>query len=106
MQTGEHTSYWASCDAVVRVPRRRTDVLAERLDDEGILVDPDSGQIHRLNETSLAVWNACDGSAWTREVARGMTEQYEVSFEDALDYVEQLLAWMAESNLVELESDG
>jgi len=95
---------WVQCDAEILVPRRREDVLEEELDNETILFDPSSGQIHRLNETATIVWSFCEGDTTTRQIAGQMTQAYEVEFETALDYVEQLIAWLAQSELLKLRA--
>ncbi len=92
---------WTTREALITVPRRRDDVLVEELDGEAILSDPTDGAAHRLNQTALAVWNKLDGAATTREIAEGLTQTYEVEFEDALDHVEELLVLFAELNLLE-----
>lgn len=96
---------WVQRDAVIPVPPRGEGVLVERLDDEAILVNPVSGKIHRLNETAAAVWNLCDGQTTTRQSAEHLTQVYDVGFEEALDYVEQLIAWLAQSDLLEMRAD-
>jgi len=92
---------WASRDADILIPRRRARVVEEQLDEEMLLVNPVNGQLHRLNATASDVWNACDGRATIRMVAERLTDAYEVGFDDAQDHVEQLVAWFAESGLLE-----
>jgi len=57
-----------------------------------------------MNQTALAVWRSCDGSKTTRQIARRLTEQYEVTRERALDHVEQLLVLFAEGQLLDSET--
>jgi len=95
---------WVQCDAEILAPPRREDVVEETLDNETVLFDPVSAQIHRLNETATIVWDSCDGDRTTRQIAEKMTQAYEVEFEEALDYVEQLVAWLAQSSLLELRA--
>ncbi len=99
------TSRWVQCDAVIPIPRHRPGVAEEWIGNEVILVHLPSGRIHRLNETAAAVWDGCDGTSTTREMAEWMTRVYELDFEQALDYVEQLVAWLAQSDTLELGTD-
>lgn len=99
------TPHW-STQANILVPCRCHGVQEHELDGEGILVDPRSGQVHRLNETAMDVWRSCDGQRTTRQIATQMTDVYEIDFEDALDHVDQLVARFAELNLLELGTDA
>src|SRR6266540_5931745 len=52
-------------------PRRRPDVLFERLaDGSGVLVDPVSGSTHALNASGVAIWELCDGRRDPAAIAR------------------------------------
>jgi hypothetical protein len=97
------TPAWTSLDANILAPRRRTDILEDVLDAEGVLYDPRTGRTSRLNQTALAVWRSCDGISTTRQIAERLTEQYDVTPERALDHVEQLLLLFAEGGLLDAE---
>ena len=99
-------SQWTLRDAEIVTPRQCDDIVEERLDHEAILVDRRSGHIHRLNETAMGVWRSCDGQRTTRQIAKQMTDVYDVDFEDALDHVDQLVTRFAELNLLEVEMDA
>ena len=80
-------------------PRRRP--LADRVfDGEAVLYDAVTGQTHRLNQTALFVWRACDGERTTVAIARMLTEHYDVRFETAIEDVEQILAALAQADLL------
>lgn len=100
-----HDSFdWVGRDTPIIVACRRGDLTREELDRDTILADPVTGQLHRLNETAMYVWNLCDGRTTARQIADRMMEAFEVDFEDAMDYVDQLVARFAESNLLELDA--
>jgi hypothetical protein len=96
------TPRWAQRNAAIPVPQHREGVVEERLDDEVILVEAVGGQIHRLNETATTVWDGCDGWSTTIDIAERLTRLYAVDFDQALDYVEQLVAWLVQSNMLDL----
>lgn len=100
-----HEARWTQPDSTTVTPCRNSNIGAEWLDDEAILIDPRTGQIHRLNKTAAAVWSSCDGHTTARQIAAQMTELYDVEYEYALDYTYQLISMFAESNLLELEAD-
>jgi PqqD family protein of HPr-rel-A system len=76
-------------------------VAIEDLDGEGLLLDPRSGSVHRLNETALFVWRRCDGRRTTRQIAHEATEHYDTESSFALECVEQLLVRLAALGLLE-----
>lgn len=92
---------WATRESAVVAPARRRDVVIERFDREAILVDPRNDHSHRLNQTALVVWRACDGRSTTHEIARRLTGAYDVELDDALDCVDQLVALFARLELFE-----
>ena len=90
---------WTSLAAVIIPPGRRTDLREELLDGEAIILDPDSGDTHRLNEAATIVWHRCDGSISTRQIAAGLAELCDIDFENALDSVEQIVTRLVELKL-------
>jgi hypothetical protein len=97
--------HWTT-EATIISPPRRKDVVEEELDGELILFDPRSGNTYRLNQTASAVWRECDGRTTTREVAKQFTQAYEVDFNVAHDDVEQMVAFFAQSRLLDLSGDA
>jgi len=95
---------WTSLNANLIAPAGRADIVADVLDDESILYDPQTEQTHRFNETAFAVWQMCDGHTTTRQIAQHLAEEYEVDARRALDHVEQLLTLFADGNLLEVET--
>jgi PqqD family protein of HPr-rel-A system len=96
-----HQAEWTGRAAAIKAPPRRSDLREERLDGEAIVADPRTGHTHRLNASALAIWDACDGRATTREIAEQLTRSWDLSFDDALDHVDQLVARFAGLRLFE-----
>ncbi|UCD75381.1 MAG: PqqD family protein [Phycisphaerales bacterium] len=92
---------WVATSATIIPPSRRTDVVSCVIDREIVLSEPDRGDVYYLNETASAVWTSCDGATSTRDMAEALVARFEVPFELALDNVEQVAAWFAESDLLE-----
>lgn len=91
---------WAT-EAKIVPPPRRSDVIEEELDGEVILFDSRSGNTYRLNQTAFAVWRQCDGHRSAQQIAEQLTHAFAVSFDTALDHVEQLVARFGQSKLFE-----
>lgn len=83
------------------IPPQCKELSTSFLDDEVVLFDDASGKTYRLNQTALAVWQQCDGTVAIRDIAKQLTQQFEVELETALDHVEQLVAMFAEAGLFE-----
>ena len=95
-------SPWAT-QATAIVPRRRRDIVEHPFEQEAILYDPQTGRAYFLNETGFTVWRQCEGRATTHQLARQHVDAYDVDFDTALDHVEELIAFFAESNLLDGE---
>ncbi len=94
-------AHWTT-QAVIVAPAPRRDVVEQELDAEVLLFDPQNGSTYRLNQTALAVWRACDGRASTHQIAKQLTETYDVDMETAFDHVEQLVMMFTDSQLLDL----
>lgn len=93
-------SSWSTCTGFV-VPSRRSEVIEHVIDEEGILLDPRSEHTLQLNRTALAVWHQCDGKMSMVEIARVLSDSFDIDRDTALDDVEQLVAIFAEAGLLE-----
>ncbi len=98
------TAHWTSRDAEILAPPARDDVVVEELDGELVFGDPLSGMTYHLNETAYAVWRHCDGRTTTREIAKALTTDYKVDFDQALDDTEQLVVFFGEAGLTVIET--
>ena len=99
-----HEGHWTARDLFIP-PRRRIDLMVEILDEEALLYDPVTGQIHRLNQSALDVWQQCDGKRTTKALAHRQTDIFDIDFATALDNVEQLVAFFAEAGVLNLRDE-
>ena len=58
-----------------------------------------------LNRPAAAVWEQCDGRRTTRDIATELADAYDVEFDDALNDVEELVVWLADSGLLRIAPD-
>jgi hypothetical protein len=94
---------WVGVNSASIRPRGRHGVAEEELDQETIVTDPATGHIHKLNTVATEVWRMCDGRTSMREMSEWLTGVYAVDLENAMDYVDQLVARFAEASLLELD---
>lgn len=58
-------------------PKAREDVVFRQLDDEWVLFDPRSEQLHVLNLSAALVWSHCTGEFTRDEIARAVAAAFE-----------------------------
>ena len=67
---------------------------------EGILVDLNTKQYYRLNETGALIWRGLEKGRSVEDIAAEMQEIYEVTREQALASVDKLLSTLESNRLV------
>ena len=65
-----------------------------------MLHDPRSGAIYYFNTTALAIWNACDGTRTSRDIARGLASRHSLDVEEALESVRGVVGVLSEQGLL------
>lgn len=68
---------------------------------EGILVDLNTKQYYRLNETGALIWRGLEKGNTIGDIVSEMQTRYDVSGEHALASVEKLLASLESNKLVQ-----
>lgn len=59
-------------------PRSRSDLTVVHLDDESVVYDEESGDLHHLNPTATIVLDLCDGSSTIRELSMTVADAFGV----------------------------
>jgi hypothetical protein len=76
-------------------------IVFSQLDEtEGVLVDLNAKRYYTLNETAIFVWRLLEKKLPTDEIVRQLTDDYEVTTEQATASVTHLLNELARRNLV------
>lgn len=78
--------------------RPREGVIETDLDDELVLLDPDTQQMYSLNETGRWLWRRLPESP--KALAQGLAESFAVGLEQARNDVAELLAELREAGLL------
>ncbi len=74
--------------------------IKREIDNEVAFIKDDGLAIHVLNKTAAYIWEMCDGALGPDEIATGLCERYEVSFEKASADVNKVLASLMEKGLL------
>ena len=75
-------------------------LIQHDMDEEVLVYDPVVDRTHRLNLTATLIWGLCDGTRSLEDIARALTEQFEVEFETALQDARSVLEQLKEEQLL------
>lgn len=64
-------------------PIRTQNLPWRQIDGRAVIVQPARGRVHDLNPTATLLWERADGKASLDEIARAMSENFEVEFAEA-----------------------
>ena len=81
-------------------PTKMDHLIQHDLDDEVLVYDPVVDRTHRLNVSATRIWELCDGTRSLEDIARALTEQFEVAFETALQDARTVLEQLKEEQLL------
>jgi hypothetical protein len=82
-------------------PRRKGSVIAQKAAGTLVLLSVDTGHYYSLGEVGGRVWELCDGVRNVAELVSIITQDYDASASTVEADVLELLADMADENLVD-----
>ena len=83
------------------VPLRDPDAMFAMLDESaGVVLQVRNKTYYSLNDTAVFILQACDGKRSLAQIAAALTEAYEVSADQALAEVQELLQALAAEAIV------
>lgn len=71
---------------------------------EAVLVDLNTKRYYTLNETAMLIWRGLESGKTTAEIAREITERYEVTTEHAMASVERLVKSLSAHRLLQADA--
>lgn len=80
--------------------KQRENLTVQTVDDEILILDLESNQIHQLNSSASFVWALCDGALSLEQLAEIYAEHYEIAPEAARADVKQVTAQLCEMGLL------
>jgi hypothetical protein len=83
------------------IPQHHPNIIWRVLDDGVVVVSPQQGQVRVLNQVGTTIWGLIDGHRTTADLAKALTEQYDVSLEEAGRDLRAFLAELTERGLLE-----
>ena len=83
-------------------PTHRGQAWVRRGSDDAAVFTPDTGTLHLLNPSALAIWELCDGSITGVEMAGAIAELTDLDAEAALADVTLALDELAQRGLIDV----
>ena len=80
--------------------RARDDLTVISLDDEAVIYDEDTGNLHHLNQTAALVFSMCDGTESARELSASIALAYGVDAGEIEPQVRSVLRTLKHQGLV------
>jgi hypothetical protein len=80
------------------------DCAYQLMNNKIIIVYPKERTIHRLNETGSAIWKAIEKHKSIEELARFISNEYEVDYDTALKDIVKFILQLKGNNLVVIKS--
>lgn len=78
------------------------DIEAKAIGDEILILKPEAGVFFNLNETATKIWENADGKTTIKDIAKKITEQFDVNEETALKDVVDMVKDMERKKLIKL----
>lgn len=87
-------------------PVRRPDVWVRKTVEENVLYDPESGAVHLLNETALAIWELCDGETRADEMIEAICDLFGMHQDVVVEDVERICGDFEKASLINWVAAG
>ena len=76
--------------------KQRDDIITREIDDEILLMDNQTMQVHQLNRTAGYVWSRCNGSISENEIIEQVVRDFDVEDHVAKQQVKEVIAQLLE----------
>lgn len=81
-------------------PARKSEVWLRSSEKENVLYDPESGSVHMLNATAMAIWVLCDGETDPDEMVDAICELSGLPREVVEEDVRRILLQFEEADIL------
>lgn len=94
----------ASSDVGVKLeegrPQRRLELVCRIIEGETVILNRETGVLHRLNPTASFIWECCDGSAGVDDIVARLANAYAVDFMTCRKHVSETVLKLESLNLL------
>lgn len=89
------------CSVVRMLPTRRPGLLSRTVEDEVVILNRETGQVHRLNLTASYIWELCDGTNTPDDIAARLAADFDRTTDQVLDDVVRAIGNLRELDLLQ-----
>lgn len=82
-------------------PRRREDLLTQRVDDDEIVLDQQGQRVHQLNKVAAFILRHCDGEHTVADIVEAVLSGFEVDITKAKNDVAAAVHQLQELGLIQ-----
>ncbi|MCE1245696.1 MAG: HPr-rel-A system PqqD family peptide chaperone [Firmicutes bacterium] len=82
-------------------PIKKQNLTLTDADDESILYDSESGQIHVLNQVGARIWDLCNGERTHAEIALFIKDEFETDEKTAASDTDEFISQLRELQLID-----
>lgn len=87
------------------VPKRNESVAHRIIEGNALVVMPRDATMMKFNEVGTKIWNLL-GDRTLEQIAQALTEEFEVTFEEALSDTEEFISSLEQRGLIEISKNG
>ena len=84
-------------------PTRQSGLLWRTVNDEVVILNRETEQVHRLNVTASYIWDLCDGATTPDQIAARMAEVFDGTEHQMIADVHATIAQLRELGLIASE---
>lgn len=81
-------------------PTRQPGLVWRTVDDEVVILNRQTEQVHRLNVTASYIWNLCDGATAPDQIAARLAEGFDRTVDQVIGDVDTTIARLRELGLI------
>jgi PqqD family protein of HPr-rel-A system len=87
-------------------PEHSPGLVSRHVDGEAVVLDRDTGTVHRLNATATCIWDHCNGKNTPADIAAAVAAAFDSPPDDVLADTERTLADMRRLGLLRETGTG
>ena len=84
-------------------PKHRLGLISHSVDDEVVILNRETGQVHRLNVTASHIWELCDGTNTPDQIATQLKAAFNQTTDQVFDDVVTALIDLRDLDLLARE---
>jgi len=89
-----------------RMPIKSPDTAHQIIDGEAVIITPGQMMVHVLNTVGSRIWDLADGEKNIHDIAKILTEEFDVSYETALEDAVEFTGDLAEKKMMDFAGKG